>query len=146
MPVGFHHSVMDVPDNVEDADVILHARENCDVQAHMVIFRTNGSFARCFLDAWIEEGLTGFMSNFDNGALMRLVLHVLAPDLVAKCDKRRSDYNEYTRCFAQIAFKLGRVQSSCICAHACGGVNAHHVRRPTWQQVSEACTRRIGQA
>lgn len=102
LPVGFHRSVMDILDNVGDADVILHARENYEVQAHMVIFRTNSMFARCFLDAWIEEGATGFMPNFDNGALMRLVLTILAPDLVAKCDMLRSDYIEYIRCFAQL--------------------------------------------
>lgn len=106
VPVGFHRSVMDILDNAKDADVILHARENYEIQAHMVIFRTDSVFARCFLDAWIEEGELGFMPNFDNGALLRLVLKLLAPDRVGRCDSMRSDYNKYTRCFAQIYRRL----------------------------------------
>ena len=37
-------------------DVVLHVRENHEIHASLVAFRTNSGFARCFLNEWILLG------------------------------------------------------------------------------------------
>ena len=97
---------MEILDNVGEADVVLHARENYEILAYFVAFRTNSTFARCFLDSWIEEGESNTMPNFDNGDLMRLVLRTLDAALARQCDLVHDDFVAYVHCFAQLYPKI----------------------------------------
>ena len=105
VPVGFHNDVMKVLDNVHDADVVLHTRENYEVRAAFVAFRTRSKFARCFLDQWIRMGRT-VGENYDNGDLLDLTLQLLYPDLLPLCRPLRTDYGRYMSCFSHLYTKL----------------------------------------
>lgn len=73
-PLGFHISVMRLL-NATRGDVVLHVRENFEVFSAFVAFRTNSSFARCFLKAWAKKGSVT-SANHDNGDLLQMVLDV----------------------------------------------------------------------
>jgi hypothetical protein len=102
LPVGFDNSIVDYLGRHPDADVLLNMRENGEVHASMVAFRTRSPFARCFIDAWIEWGDTNGR-NMDNGDLLELTLQVLDPELYEKCHPlREPSYGDFVLCFTQL--------------------------------------------
>ena len=104
--VGFQNNLLDILNQEEGAEVIIHTRETLEVRAAFVAFRTRSAFARCFLDAWIRMGESP-EKNFDNGDLLQLTLELLAPDLAEACKRKRPNYDaRYVPCFAQLYQRL----------------------------------------
>ena len=84
----------------------MHVRDNHEIFASLVAFRTSSSFARCFLNEWIELGTTQTNSNFDNGDLHHLLLGLVNQTVMHQCATVRGTNirfyaNHYIACFFQ---------------------------------------------
>ena len=98
VPIGWHKNIMNWLNGIS-ADIVIHIRENYELHAAMIAFRTSSPFARCFLDEWIHLGKTKGQINSDNGDLLQLVLGVTNQTLMEKCVQQRLPGNRYSTHF-----------------------------------------------
>ena len=123
IPVNFNASLLDYlepPPPSAEADVVLHVRRNGEVLAGCVAFRTQSSFALCFVEAWVGEMQAPF-PNGDNGDLLRLLHHLVFPsphgdEACSDCSIINHDqYNaKYYTCFARTVLKKSLTEAGLL--------------------------------
>ena len=107
IPVNFDKNISDYIASVSGrASVILHGRRNQEIVASPIGFKTHDKFANCFFEYFNCLGRFG-QTNYDNGDILEVILKIVAPEVVEKCqDYRLLNYGQYMECFGSVFSKF----------------------------------------